>query len=201
MKLLAPEKAPKVVLKDTDGNIINVADGRRTYLAFFRDASCPFCNMHIYKLTQHHEKWAALGLNMIAVFASTPDEVKHFILARPRPFPVAAEPTREAYDIYGLHASLGGKVRAVFTRFFTFVRGMLKVGLSGLTANNIMPADFLIDETGHLVEAYYGKDAGDHIAFERIEKFLTEGLVNQRLREAGYDASRAARASGSKMQE
>lgn len=189
MRLLAPEKAPKVTLRDIEGNIINVAEGRRTYLAFFRDASCPFCNMHIYKLTQNYDKWAALGLNMIAVFASTPEEVKRFILVRPRPFPVAAEPTREAYDIYGLQSSFGGKVKAIFTRFFTFIKGMMKVGFSGLTANNIMPADFLIDETGHLVEAYYGKDAGDHISFERIEQFLAEGLINQKLKETATNTS------------
>ena len=38
-----------------------------------------------------------------------------------------------------------------------------------------MPADFLIDEQGYIVEAYYGEDAGDHIPFERIEQFLSIG--------------------------
>jgi hypothetical protein len=40
-----------------------------------------------------------------------------------------------------------------------------------------MPADFLIDEHGNIVEAYYGGDAGDHLAFERIELFLARGLI------------------------
>jgi hypothetical protein len=40
-----------------------------------------------------------------------------------------------------------------------------------------MPADFLIDEQGNLVEAYYGGDAGDRIPFERVELFLARGLI------------------------
>ena len=32
-----------------------------------------------------------------------------------------------------------------------------------------MPADFLIDEQGTVVETYYGEDIGDHIPMERIE--------------------------------
>ena len=40
-----------------------------------------------------------------------------------------------------------------------------------------MPADFLIDEHGRIIEAYYGSDAGDRIPFERIELFLARGLM------------------------
>lgn len=35
-----------------------------------------------------------------------------------------------------------------------------------------MPADFLIDEHGYIVETYYGSDASDHIPFENIYEFL-----------------------------
>lgn len=179
MKLSAPSLAPKVKLSDIDGNVIEVGSGKRTLLAFFRDAACPFCNMQIYRLTQRHAELAALGLEIIAVFASTPEEVRRFVMTRPRPFPVAAEPSRVAYEIYGLQSSLGGKLKAIFTRFFTLLRGLLLVGFAGLKTNNILPADFLIDEEGRIVEAYYGKDAGDHIPFERVELFLAKGIVKR----------------------
>jgi hypothetical protein len=42
-----------------------------------------------------------------------------------------------------------------------------------------MPADFLIDEEGRIVEAYYGSDAGDRIPMERIELFLARGLLER----------------------
>lgn len=184
MRLSTPSKAPKVLLKDTDGNIIQVGDGRRTLLVFFRDAACPFCNLHLYQLTQRFQGLSALGLNVVAVFASTPEEVKRFVLARPRPFPIAAEPTAEAYEIYGIQRSFWRKLLAVVTRFGTLLRGLEKLGLAGslkglagVNTNNLMPADFLIDEEGNISEAYYGKDAGDHIPFERIELFLARGIV------------------------
>lgn len=186
MRLSTPSKAPKVLLKDSDGNVIHVGQGRRTLLVFFRDAACPFCNLHLYQLTQRFRGLEALGLDVVAVFASTPAEVRRFVLARPRPFPVAAEPTAKAYEVYGIRKSFWRKLLAVFTRFGTLVRGLEKLGLAGslkgmagVNTNNLMPADFLIDEQGNIVEAYYGKDAGDHIPFERIELFLARGIASR----------------------
>ncbi len=42
-----------------------------------------------------------------------------------------------------------------------------------------MPADFLIDEHGRIVEACYGTDASDRISIERIERFLVRGLLKR----------------------
>ena len=36
----------------------------------------------------------------------------------------------------------------------------------------ILPADFLIDEEGKIVNTYYAKDIGDHIPFETIDQFV-----------------------------
>ena len=37
-----------------------------------------------------------------------------------------------------------------------------------------MPADFLIDGRGRIVEAYYGRDAGDRIPLQRVEALLRQ---------------------------
>ena len=180
MRLVAPSPAPSLELTDIYGQSIRVGDtGRRTLLCFFRDAACPFCNYRIYELTRHHQALAALGLDIVAVFASTPDEVKRFVARHPRPFPVAAEPERSAYRTYGIERSLWRKLKAIVTRVPTLVKGLRIVGLAGLNTNNLMPADFLIDERGNIVETYYGSDAGDRIPFERIELFLARGLVKR----------------------
>jgi hypothetical protein len=67
------------------------------------------------------------------------------------------------------------------------------VGLAGLDTNNLMPADFLIDEEGRIVEAYYGGDAGDRIPLERVELFLARGLIER----SGRMAQDGATAAGS----
>lgn len=182
MRLIAPTEAPIVKLADIHGKPIVVGTGRPMLLAFFRDAACPFCNMRIFELTQNHKNLEAMGLDIVAVFASTPEEVKRFVLQRPRPFKVAAEPNRAAYEIYGIQSSFLRKLKAMVMRFGTMIRGMRIVGLHALRSNNIMPADFLIDEKGSIVEAYYGSDAGDHIPIERIELFLARGLAKRGVR-------------------
>lgn len=186
MALSVSDKAPKILLKDIDGNVIKVGEGKRTLLAFFRDAACPFCNMQIYRLTQHYSTFEAMGLNVVAVFASSPEDVRRFILKRPRPFPVAAEPNGESYQVYGVRRSFWRKIWTVLTHMILWIRGMGKAGfvgsvkgLGGVNTNNIMPANFLIDEQGIIREAYYGSHAADHIPFERIEVFAAKGVLQR----------------------
>lgn len=180
MRLSAPEPAPTLKLLDVDGKPILIGgNGRPTLLAFFRDAACPFCNMRIYELTHNYKNLSALGLDIVAVFASPPEEVKHFVTRHPRPFRVAAEPTMRAYETYGVERSLWRKLKAIVTRIPTAIKGLRMVGLAGLNTNNVMPADFLINERGVIVEAYYGRDAGDHIPIARIELFLAHIIAKR----------------------
>ncbi|TPG46108.1 alkyl hydroperoxide reductase [Rhodanobacter glycinis] len=173
MRLFAPESAPALDLVDIHGLPIMISSrGRLTLLSFFRDAACPFCNFRIYELTNNHAELAARGLDIVAVFSASQADVLRFAGHRPRPFPLAADPTSSAHEIYGIERSLWRKLKAIATRVPTLLRGMRLVGLAGLDTGNLMPADFLIDERGRIVEAYYGSDAGDRIPMERIERFL-----------------------------
>ncbi|HKZ09292.1 MAG TPA: peroxiredoxin-like family protein [Rhodanobacteraceae bacterium] len=181
MRLKSPVVAPSLALKDVHGKPVAIggASSRRTLLCFFRDAACPFCNFRIYELTRHHASLAALGLDVIAVFASTPEEVRRFVARKPRPFVVVADPTSSAHEAYGIERSFWRKWKGVVSRIPTLLKGLRIVGLAGLNTSNLMPADFLIDEDGHIVEAYYGSDAGDRIPFERVELFLAKGLLRR----------------------
>ena len=146
--------------------------GRLTLLSFFRDAACPFCNFRIYELTGRHAELSARGLDIIAVFSASQAEVLRFAGQRPRPFPLAADPTSSAHQIYGIERSLWRKLKAIVTRVPTLLKGLRLVGLAGLNTSNLMPADFLIDQDGRIVEAYYGSDAGDRIPLELVERLL-----------------------------
>lgn len=180
MRLSAPSKAPKLELTDINGDRVTVGTGtRRTLLCFFRDAACPFCNFRIYELTQNQAALSALGLDIVAVFTSTSDQVRRFVARQPRPFQVVADPTSVAHEKYGIERSFWRKLKGIITRAPTLIRGMRIVGLAGLNTNNLMPADFLIDEHGNIAEAYYGSDAGDHIPFERVELFVARGLLKR----------------------
>lgn len=156
MRLTAPVKAPLLNLVDIyDQRVTIGGPGRRTLLCFFRDAACPFCNFRIYELTRHHASLAALGLDVIAVFASTPEEVRRFVARKPRPFVVVADPTSSAHEAYGIERSFWRKWKGVVSRIPTLLEGL------------------------RIVEAYYGSDAGDRIPFERIELFLARSLLKR----------------------
>ena len=180
MKLLAPSPAPALNLVDLQGKPIVIGgNGRRTLLSFFRDAACPFCNYRIYELTYHYKSLAGLGLDIVAVFGSPPADVMRFVARHPRPFQVAADPLGASHLQYGIERSFWRKLKAIVLRVPTLIRGLRIVGLAGLNTNNLMPADFLIDEHGHIVETYYGTDAGDRIPLERVELFLARGLLQR----------------------
>ena len=180
MRLFAPAQAPALDLVDIHGKPIAIGgNGRLTLLSFFRDAACPFCNFRIYELTSQHATLAARGLDIIAVFSASQADVMRFAGHRPRPFPLAADPTSRAHEIYGIERSLWRKLKAIVTRVPTLLKGMRLVGLAGLNTGNLMPADFVIDEHGNIVDAYYGSDAGDRIPLERVERLLPRGKIRR----------------------
>lgn len=180
MRLASPAKAPKLPLTDIEGKSVFIgSNGRRTLLCFFRDPACPFCNFRIYELTQKHANLAALGMDVIAVFLSTPEDVRRFVARKPRPFAVIADPSGATYRSYGIERSFWRKYKGILTRIPTLLKGLRIVGLAGLKTSNLMPADFLVDEHGLIAEAYYGSDAGDRIPFERVELFVARGLLNR----------------------
>jgi peroxiredoxin len=179
MKLLAPSSAPALDLFDIYGQPIAIGSGRRTLLSFIRDAACPLCKLRINELTHNHAILYALGLDIVAVFGSSQAEVLHFVARHPRPFRIAADPVGASHARYGIERSLWRKIRAIVTRVPTLIRGLRIVGLAGLNTNNLMPADFLIDEEGRIVETWYGRDAGDRIPLERVELFLARGLIRR----------------------
>jgi hypothetical protein len=109
------------------------------------------------------------------VFTSPPEAVQRFVARKPRPFSVIADPTSHAHETYGIERSLWRKLKGIVTRVPSLLKGLRMVGLAGLNTTNLMPADFLIDEHGNIVEAYYGGDAGDRIPLDRVERFLAHG--------------------------
>lgn len=174
MRLIAPVQAPVIDLKDVTGKPLIIGGGKPTLVAFFRDAACPFCNVRIYELTRRYDELAAKGLNIVAIFASPEEAVCGFIMQRPRPFAIVADPEKTSYGAYGIGSSLAGKLKAILTRVPTLLQGLRMVGLAGLNTNNVMPADFLITPEGVVSYTYYGEDAGDRLSFDVIEQFLAK---------------------------
>ncbi|MCK4703982.1 MAG: redoxin family protein [Gammaproteobacteria bacterium] len=171
MTIRAPAKMPQIPLVDINGQTVQIGNGKKLLLSLFREATCPFCNYRVYELTHNSPMLSSLGLDIVVVFSSDKEDVLKYIAKQPRPFRMVADPVTYIHQTFYVKTSFLGKLKAMMFRLPAMMKGMGMVGMRGMSTGNLMPADFLIDEEGNIVETYYGDDAGDHIPMERIEQF------------------------------
>lgn len=174
MRLKAGQDAPDFQTQTVDGQPIRLADfaGQKLWLAFFRYASCPLCNMRVHRMRQRYEELSQAGLRIIAVFQSPAERIAEYVGTQEPTFALVADPKLELYELYGVETSLTG---------FLDPRNLkpLREGISmGYSMGKMdgpktrVPADFLIDADQTIHEAYYGDLVSDHIDFARVEDFV-----------------------------
>ena len=179
MRLNAPSQSIDFVTHDIYGKLIGLQDfrGKRVMLSFFRNAGCPFCNFRVYELTHKYKDWAHQGLEVITFFASTPEEVQRYVAKHPRPFRMIGDINLDVYNQYGVERSAFAMVKALLFKLPRVIRG---IALGNLAKKNehptLVPADFLVDETGVIREVWYGRDYSDHIPLKRVEQFARKGV-------------------------
>jgi len=179
MALKAPCNAIDFEAYDIHGNYFRLSDVRKKVivLSFFRDASCPFCNVRVFEYTQKHKEWANAGIEVVAVFTSPSHKVRKFVDRNPRPFITFGDPKMEIYKKYYVEKSFLKLLLAVALHIPRFIKGWF-VGGRFNPFNpqiNTVPADFIILPNGKIIDAWYGRDASEHIPLERIDR-LAEKL-------------------------
>ncbi|MDH5185361.1 MAG: redoxin domain-containing protein, partial [Gammaproteobacteria bacterium] len=149
--------------------------GKKLLLSFYRYASCPFCNLRIHTLGQQAERFRRQGLEMVAVFQSSAEQVKKYAGKEETPFIIIADEQRDLYQLYGVETSWWGFTKAFIIRLPDLVRTCLQGNMPGRMDNelNRMPADFLINEKGHIEIAYFGNDIGDHLPLHDLKQYLS----------------------------
>ncbi len=124
-------------------------------------------------MIQSQDNWKKKGLKTMIVFASPTEEILKYNNQTDPGTIILADPNEELYKKYGIGHSLAGKFKAMLR-----IKTMMEImtggffNLSALFDKSILTGDFLIDENGIVKRAYYGKDFGDHMAFEEIEAWL-----------------------------
>jgi thioredoxin-dependent peroxiredoxin len=165
--------APEFMNNDLLGRGIKLADyrGRWLLLSFYRYASCPLCNLRVHDLSLQCEKLKAQGLELLAVFQSPAEKLQQYVGKQHPPFPLLPDHAQRLYDLYSVSNSWLGFLKAWVTRLPQVIRSVFgQHYLPGSVEGGIhrIPADFLIDPQGRIVEAYYGRDIGDHLPLQRI---------------------------------
>ena len=147
--------------------------GKRYMITFFRFAACPFCNLRLHSLVKHYDELGS-DFTIIAIFDSPLDNLQQHAKKHQAPFPILADETGHYYRKYAINHSIYGMLKGMFVHFPSLLKAVFKHGYVPLKFKgklHTMPASFLVDEKGIINTAYYGKDEGDHIPFERVKQF------------------------------
>ena len=158
------------------GATVTVPDPEQlVHLQFRRFAGCPICNVHLQSVIKRHDEITAHGIREVVMFQSTPEELDTYV--DDLPFDLVADPDRTLYRRFGVETS----VRAVVDprSAAPIVKGMMDRSLAGklrLSAGMHrangghlgLPADILIDTDGTVIDAKYGKHAGDQWSVDEL---------------------------------
>ena len=173
--LKAGNVAPEFTAHTWKNEPVTLSDhrGRKVWLAFFRYASCPLCNLRVNDMIKRYDELSAAGLDILCVFQSPPDNMAKYVASQEPPFPLISDPTESLYSTYQLRSSAlaFGSPKNLGRLAEAAGRGFVpSVHVDGTKTR--IPADFLIGEDGVMQDVFYGKVIADHIPFERVEAFV-----------------------------
>ncbi len=174
MRLLNGSRAPDGSATVLRGQTIRLsAEWSRgpLWLAFFRFAACPLCNLRVHELIEQWDRFAG-KVRLIAIFQSPASRLEEFVATQNPPFTLIADPEMTLYAEYGLESSfLAALSPKVASRTIAAKRKGFRVIPPFDGPAFRVPADFLIDR-GVIRVAHYGKNLSDHISLEAVERFL-----------------------------
>jgi signal transduction histidine kinase/peroxiredoxin len=181
-RLHVGQAARVFVAADLQGQRIDLAAyrGRRVFLAFLRFAGCPFCGLRTHALTLRYPTFHAAGLEVLVVIESARSHALEQSVLCDAPFPIIADPTGALYRLYQTTTSQVGLQYALRHRKGELAAAQQQ-GLDGLVNDgpahgdgvlDRLPAEFLIGSDGRIELAHYGKDIGDFLPLEILERHL-----------------------------
>jgi peroxiredoxin len=181
-------KVPNFVTKDVLGNKIKlnkVLKKSNVLITFLRPAWCPICNARTHELIEYYKEMQEKGIEIIAIYPSSEEELKGYVKDMDIPFTVIADPDEVLFKLYGIERSAAKYKRTMEEE--SALKDMKKGqelykkngndygGLREVTAA-IIPADFIISQSKIIKTAHYGNFVGDHIAVKNIEENLTNNF-------------------------
>ena len=164
------------VLHTVKGGTVSLPDpDKLVHLQFRRFAGCPICNVHLQSLIKRRDDIDAAGIREVVVFHSTRQELETYV--DDMPFDLVADPERTLYRRFGVESALRSVAdpRAALS----VAKGVLDrsrpgrlrlgAGMRSATGGHLgLPADLLIDTDGTVLDAKYGRHAGDQWSADEL---------------------------------
>jgi thioredoxin-dependent peroxiredoxin len=174
-KLQVQQPAPLFTVTDSKSDTVSIANykGQKVFLSFFRYTSCPVCNFRIHELIEHYDSLKLKGYNIIAVFETPDRKLAEYVKDIQIPFPVIGDPDLILYRKYGVEKSFWRMIGSVFkkeTRVAMSRGNQLYNGKKYKKDGNRsrLPADFIIDEEGIIIQVHYGTSISDHLPLKTL---------------------------------
>jgi peroxiredoxin len=159
-RLRAGDVAPWIRAIGGQGTDVSIPEmtAPLTHLQFLRFAGCPVCNLHLQGFIRRHGELRAAGVREVALFHSEASFIHDYY--GPLPFELIADPRREIYRRYQVEASPWAIMSPrAWPALFRGYR-LKRAGVFDSTTLGL-PADFLIDASGLVIDCKYGSHASD----------------------------------------
>ncbi|MFF8367369.1 peroxiredoxin-like family protein [Streptomyces lydicus] len=141
------DRAPGFRLPTATGGTVSLEtllDSGPVVLTFYRGAWCPYCNLALRALQQHHAGIAARGARLVAVSPQIPDESLTLAEKHSLDFDVLSDLGSDTAKQYGLAFDLPDDLAAVYDSF-----GFDLQHVNGGHSRTLpLPATYVIDRDG-----------------------------------------------------
>lgn len=175
MRLAVGEPAPSFSVTDLRGDRIALTSlqDKPVWLAFFRFASCPLCNLRVHEMLAQWPRFAR-RCHFVSVFQSPRERFEGFLAKHQPPFPVIADPELTLFTAYRVENSLKAALSFdVMSQSMKAARLGMPLGLGPKDGAALrVPADFVIGEDGRLTLAHYGATVADSVRFDVVAAHL-----------------------------
>ncbi|GHE64582.1 alkyl hydroperoxide reductase [Streptomyces longispororuber] len=150
-------RAPLFTLKSATGEDVSLAgllaDGP-VVLTFYRGAWCPFCQVALRALQEHHGAIAARGARLVAVSPQVPDESLSLAEKQSLTFDVLSDVGSDVARSYGIAFDLGEELGALYDSL-----GFELQRVNGGHSRTLpLPATYVIDASGVIRWAFVATD-------------------------------------------
>lgn len=179
MRIHQGQQAPNFCVNDVFNRVIDLQayKGTKVFLAFFRHAGCPFCNLRVHNLSKISAEAKELGLEMIFFFESKPSVIlRSTFHTGVSPIPLISDPDKAWYQAYGVEASV---LKSTASHLSTFIPTVIKAKAAGVPVHMppdkeslaTMPAEFLLDQNSIVQRVLYAKSLNDRLDIDEILSF------------------------------
>ncbi|MBA3823396.1 MAG: redoxin domain-containing protein [Ktedonobacterales bacterium] len=177
-QLQAGMVAPLFSAMDVNGREVRLDQfaGQPVLLSFYRSAACQLCSLRLWYLRQQLPALSATGLRIIGIFETSRETTLHYAQDISQLIPTIADPQQNIFRLYqARRRSLVGFLRGYVGRFPEVAEAMRRQLGKISDGNHLqLPADFLLAPDLTIVQAYYGRDIGDHLPFAVAQSFAEQ---------------------------